>query len=144
MSVEFKKEAVIFAAGSLAYPAMEILWRGYTHMSMAIAGGLSLFLINRLCCNRLKSKRLFTKCVVGSTIITGIEFLSGIVVNKLFLLDVWDYSGVPYNLFGQICLPFSIVWFFVSIPAVFLCERLNKINFKEKAKAELKEMSPAE
>ena len=142
MSVELKKEAVIFAVGSIAYPAMEMLWRGYTHLSMAVAGGLSLLLINKLCCNKLKANRLFTKCVVGSAIITGIEFLSGIVVNKIFLLNVWDYSDVPYNVFGQICLPFSVIWFFISIPAVFLCEKLNKIKFKEKAKTELKEMSP--
>ena len=26
-------------------------------------------------------------------------------------MSVWDYSGVPQNVLGQICLPFSAIWF---------------------------------
>lgn len=26
-------------------------------------------------------------------------------------LGVWDYSAAPFNLLGQICLPFTLLWF---------------------------------
>lgn len=38
------------------------------------------------------------------------EFLTGIIVNKWFRLEVWDYSDQPMQLFGQICLPFAIIF----------------------------------
>lgn len=120
-----KKDALFFLTGGIAYPVIEILWRGYSHVSMAVAGGMSLLLINRLCCGKLRSKRLYVKCFAGSGIITGIEFATGILVNKVLMLGVWDYSALPYNIAGQICLPFSAIWFFLTIPAIFLCDKLS-------------------
>ena len=28
----------------------------------------------------------------------------------------WDYSDVPFNVHGRVCLPFSIAWGLLSIP----------------------------
>lgn len=121
-----KKSLLIFICGAVTYPTLELLWRGYTHYSMAIAGGTCLVLINFICCKKLSDKRNITKCAVGSLIITGVEFTFGIVVNKVFLLEVWNYSDLPFNLFGQICLPFSIVWFLITIPAMQICDIIEK------------------
>ena len=44
---------------------------------------------------------------------------------------VWDYSGMPLNYKGQICLPFSILWIFVSIAAVVLDDWLRYWLFGE-------------
>ena len=41
-----------------------------------------------------------------SIFVTAMEFITGIIVNKWFALHVWDYSCLPFQLFGQICLPF--------------------------------------
>ena len=120
-----KKDALFFLTGGIAYPIIEIMWRGHSHISMAFAGGASLLCINRLCCEKLRKSRLFVKCFAGSGIITGIEFIVGILVNKVLMLGVWDYSALPYNLAGQICLPFSIIWFFLTIPATMLCDKLS-------------------
>lgn len=38
---------------------------------------------------------------------------------------MWDYSNVPLNFDGVICLPFSIAWFFLSILAIFLADAIN-------------------
>ena len=35
--------------------------------------------------------------------------------------NVWDYSSMPLNLYGQICLPFSGLWFLLCIPAFGIC-----------------------
>ena len=56
------------------------------------------------------------KCIFGSMVITLVELATGIVVNLWLQLQVWDYSDLPMNLWGQICLPFSAAWCFLTIP----------------------------
>ena len=43
-------------------------------------------------------------------LVTFVEFCAGCVLNLWLGLDIWDYSDIPFNLLGQICLPFSLVW----------------------------------
>ena len=38
------------------------------------------------------------------------EFITGIIVNKWLGLYIWDYTDQPLQLFGQICLPFAIIF----------------------------------
>ena len=110
-----------FLVGSTLYPLVELLWRGRTHSSMALAGGLCFVLIDIVCCQRLHKKSLAVKCTAGSLLITSVEFLIGIWVNTLMKLNVWDYSALPLNILGQICLPFSVIWFVLTIPACVIC-----------------------
>ena len=131
--------SLVFITGSCLYPLIEILWRGHTHSSMALAGGLSLTLINIVCCGQMQKKSLAARCAVGSFIITCVEFSVGVWVNLLLHLNVWDYSAMPMNLFGQICLPFSLIWCVLTLPAIFvcrLCGRLaEKLTFTQKSSA---------
>lgn len=48
---------------------------------------------------------------IATVIITAYEFVFGIVFNIWLKCDVWNYSNVPLNILGQICLPFSAIWF---------------------------------
>ena len=64
-------------------------------------------------------------------IITIIEFISGIILNLLLNLHVWDYSNMPFNILGQICLPFTILWFFISLLAILLDDWLRYKLFNE-------------
>ena len=54
--------------------------------------------------------RLALKCLIGAGIITGVELVFGLVFNQALGMGVWDYSRVPLNLWGQICLPFTLIW----------------------------------
>ena len=54
--------------------------------------------------------RLALKCLMGAGIITGVELVFGLVFNRALGMGVWDYSRVPLNLWGQICLPFTLIW----------------------------------
>ena len=42
--------------------------------------------------------------------VTAMEFITGIIVNKWLHLAVWDYTDQPFQIFGQICLPFMIIF----------------------------------
>lgn len=115
-----KTNCILFLAGGCGYPLLELAWRGHTHYSMAIAGGLCMCAIHEVCNKRLKHRPLFFKCLAGAGIITGIELLTGLVVNEWLDMRVWDYSRLPLNILGQICLPFSVLWAFLTIPAMGL------------------------
>ena len=114
---------VIFAAGGVLYTLMEIVWRGHSHISMAIAGGLCLagiFLIEK----HIKVP-LWAKCFLGALLITTVEFIFGCVVNLALGLSVWDYSDRAFNLLGQICPLFTVIWYVISIPAFLICRRIS-------------------
>lgn len=94
-----------FLIGAVGYPLLELAWRGRTHTSMALAGGLSTMLIHRIGKTRLSLPAKALLCGVG---ITGIEAGCGFIWNRRH--QVWDYRHMPLNWQGQVCLPFSLVW----------------------------------
>ncbi len=122
-----EKNLTLFLTGGAIYPALEILCRGKTDFSMALAGGTCVCLIDLICNNRLKAKPLGIKCVAGSGIITFVEFGIGIIVNLILKQNVWDYSQMPMNILGQICFPFSLLWGFITIPAMQLGPLYDRI-----------------
>ena len=121
-----RKDSILFLTGSCAYPTLEMAWRGHTHYSMALAGGVCLCLIDHICCGMLEGRSLFTRCLAGSGLITGVELAAGIIVNQVMGLAVWDYSDMPMNIMGQVCLPYSVLWFGLTLPAMALCGLLRE------------------
>ena len=69
----------------------------------------------------VKIKMSFVSQMVLSTfIITGLELITGLIVNVWLGWDIWDYSDLPYNFKGQICLLYSVLWFFASSVAIVM------------------------
>lgn len=100
--------------GGIAYGLLEIIWRGYTHPSMVITGGLCFGMM--LAVNRYFAKMpLILKSAVCALGITAAEFCVGMLVNRLWQMDVWDYSDEWLHLFGQICPLYSCIWFLISL-----------------------------
>lgn len=130
--IQLKKYAFLFLTGGTIYPALEIACRGRTDPSMAAAGGICLCLIDRVCNTGFKSRPLAMKCFAGSGIITSVEFVTGLLVNIILKLNVWDYSAMPLNVLGQICVPFSILWFLATIPAMGICCLFDKSKYLSK------------
>ena len=52
----------------------------------------------------------FLQCILGAAVVTAVEFISGCIINLWLGWGVWDYSGLPCNVLGQISLPFTILW----------------------------------
>lgn len=116
---KFKEYFMCFALGAVIYGLVEVVVRGYTHWTMAIAGGIVMVIFNLI--SRKTNLTLFVRCLVGAGVITAVEFVFGMVVNVVLGWNVWDYSDKPFNVMGQICPFFSLGWFFISIPAFWLC-----------------------
>lgn len=115
------KLLVTFAAGGVGYCALETLWRGRTHPSMALCGGTVLAVFTKMV--RKGGSRLGL-CLRGCALITGCELLCGLVFNRD--RQVWDYSRLPGNFRGQICPLFSALWFLLCIPLCGLCPLLER------------------
>lgn len=116
---------ILFLFGGAIYSMIEVIFRGYTHWSMTLTGGLCLLILYRRFTAR-PHEPLLMKCLFGAIVITTLEFMAGCIVNLWLGWDVWDYSGLMFNLFGQICLPFSVIWFFITIPAAALSEFFSR------------------
>ena len=56
---------------------------------------------------------------------------AGLVLNICLGMAVWDYSTLPGNLWGQICLPFSALWALLAGFAVVLDDWLRYWMFGE-------------
>lgn len=126
------KALVLFLCGGLLYFLLEILWRGYSHWTMFILGGVCFVLIGAI--NELIpwEMPLIVQGWIGSLcIVTPLEFVTGCIVNLWLGWNVWDYSDMPLNLLGQICLPFCLLWVAVSIAAVVLDDWLRYWWFGE-------------
>ena len=130
---KIKDNGKIFALGAAGYYILETIWRGYSHWTMAAAGGISLlFLIKAF--SRLKEAPHYFKAIIGGGIITAVELIFGIVFNLGFGMGIWDYSGVKGNILGQICPLYSIFWCGISF-AVSVFEKMvrTKAFFIRKA-----------
>lgn len=65
---------------------------------------------------------------IGSVILTSfLEFMTGFVLEKVFHSKWWDYSEVPFNLCGYICLKFSLLW---GAACVFVLNVIHPLLFK--------------
>lgn len=109
-------QAALFFIGGGLYNLIEILWRGYTHWSMFLLGGLCFLLIGGIH-TRLQKCSLFWRCTLCALTITAMEFLCGCLVNRVLHLGVWDYSAFPLNLLGQVCLLYTVLWGLLSVIA---------------------------
>lgn len=110
----------LFLLGGFLYYFLEIAVRGYSHYSMIICGGLAFLLSGMI--NQVMGFQvaLISQMVLSACIITFLEFVTGLVVNVWLGIGVWDYSAMPYNVMGQICLPYSLLWMVLSLVCIFL------------------------
>ncbi len=125
------KHTFLFFVGGTLYYFIEILFRGFSHPSMFICGGICFLLVGLI--NEFKSFKisLLWQMFLSSLIITTIEFITGLIVNIWLGLNVWDYSSRPFNVLGQICLLYTILWFFLSFAAIMLDDYLRYKFFGE-------------
>jgi uncharacterized membrane protein len=109
-----KVNFLMFPIGALGYGLIEILWRGYTHFSMLLAGGLCFVTFAKIG-EKFKKQTLLARAVIGSVFVTAIELIFGIFFNIILNKNVWDYSKMPLNFKGQICLLYSVFWVMLSL-----------------------------
>ena len=122
---------IVAVFGGFVYMGVELLWRGHTHWTMGVLGGICFVLIGLLD-EVQEHPPILKQMFQGAVIVTALEFVFGLILNVWLKLGIWDYSNLPFNIMGQICLQFFVAWFFLSYLAIKL-ENLThelKINVR--------------
>ena len=105
------KPLTVFIVGGFAYGLIEVLSRGFTHISMGVLGGAAMCLIHRLNSGRRSVPRIAVRTLLSAAFITVLELITGELLNVRLGMHIWDYSSLPFNLDGQICVLFSLKLF---------------------------------
>ena len=131
MSKLFFKYLVLGDIGGIVYVIIELLYRGHSHWTMYLVSAISFILIGLI--NEFISwdMKLWKQMLIGAAIVTAMEFISGYIINIKLDWHVWDYSSLPFNIMGQVCLRFSIIWFFISFIAIIADDYLRYWFFDE-------------
>ena len=123
--INFYKIALICISGSFAGVVVELLWcllrNGYIESRAGLvygpfnllygAGAVALTLILYRYRNRSTAFSFFGGIIIGS----AVEYLLSWGQETLFGSTSWDYSDIPFNLNGRICLLYSVFWGFLGV-----------------------------
>ena len=118
-----KANLLMLTTGAVGYSSLELLWRGRTHWSMMLAGGICFSCFGRLG-NKKGAKSILFRFVASSAVVTAVELFFGLIFNVALKKNVWDYSSLPHNFLGQICPRFSAVWGLIGIPCIPFARKL--------------------
>ena len=124
MSRVLKVLTIWFLMG-MVYFVIEGIWRipkgGDANISMLFVGGLCGLLIGSI--NQIPkfyNMSVFKQSLIGTGIVLVIEYTAGYILNIKMGLDIWDYSDMFFNINGQICLEFGLIWLLIMPAAIWL------------------------
>ena len=113
------KALILSLMGGDLYCMVELIWRGHTHWSMFLLAavlGLPLDLAHE---HMAWERPLWLQAPSGGRVIT------------LAKLDIWDYSRLPGNLWGQVCLKYALLWVVLAGTAIVLFDWMRHWLFQE-------------
>ena len=99
----------LIAAGGSTYYLIEIWFRGFSHWTMFVLGGVALTFCSFQGEVMHWSEPMWIQIIRAVLFLTSLEFMTGIICNKWLKIGIWDYRDQPFQLCGQICLPFMVM-----------------------------------
>ena len=126
----FKYLFLLCTGGSIYY-LTEILYRGYSHYTMFLIGGICFIIIGLLNEGMSWDLCIEKQVLLGLASVLLVEFIAGCILNLWLGLNIWDYSNLPFNILGQICLPFALLWIPLIVIAILLDDSLRYSFFNE-------------
>lgn len=121
--MKFLRGCILFYIGGTAYMILEFLWRGRSHGSMFLLGGLCFLLVGGGA-SKFSGIPVPLRPILGAAVITGLELAMGYLVNRDY--RVWDYRDQLFHFQGHICPAFSLLWIPVSLMAMELYALVQK------------------
>ena len=126
------KSLVMFIAGFCAFITIEVLFRGYSYAMSGVMGGMAVIALDKINDEISWETDLAMQALIGGAFVTAMEFAVGAIAKYTNILpQMWDYTDVPFNLGGIICLPFTIAWTLLSVLAIFLADAINYYIFED-------------
>lgn len=113
------------------YYIVELLFRGYSHWSMFILGGMCFYYAGIQ--NEYVSWNypLWKQLIKVESFVLISEFITGCIVNLWLGWNVWDYSNLAGNILGQTSWQFALLFLPLCLVAIILDDYLRYWLFKE-------------
>ena len=93
---------------------------------MGICAGLAVIIIDKINDYISWDIDIILQGVIGSIVITIFELIIGEISLRTELLPImWNYSNVPLNFDGVVCVPFSLIWIGLSIIGILVADTIN-------------------
>ena len=105
------------------------MFRGFSYAISGIMGGIAILLLDKINDKISWNLDLLVQALIGSLLITSMELVIGLISKAGYLPIMWDYSNVPFNFYGIICLPFSLAWMLLSAVGIFIADGINYYVF---------------
>lgn len=121
----------MFIFGFMAYITIECLFRGYSFPAMGLCGGIVFVLLDKINDKISWDIDILVQGMMGSALITFLEFIIGKMSLRGLIQPMWNYTNLPLNYKGIICLPFSLIWIVLSIVAIVVADWLNYYIFND-------------
>lgn len=65
--------------------------------------------------------------ITSTILVTALEWLTGFILERVFHNKWWDYSNMPLNLNGYVCLLFSLIW---GVACVLIVDFIHPVIHK--------------
>lgn len=65
--------------------------------------------------------------ITSTILVTELEWLTGFILERVFHNKWWDYSNMPLNLNGYVCLLFSLIW---GVACVLIVDFIHPVIHK--------------
>lgn len=128
---KLSKYIFLFMIGGSMYYIVELLFRGYSHWSMFILGGMCFYYAGIQ--NEYVSWNypLWKQLIKVESFVLISEFITGCIVNLWLGWNVWDYSNLAGNILGQTSWQFALLFLPLCLVAIILDDYLRYWLFKE-------------
>ena len=98
--------------------------RGFLNGPVCPIYGVGMLIVV-LCLWNLRDRPLLL--FLGSALLTtALEFVTGFVLERFFHDKWWDYSDMPFNIKGYVCLKFTVLW---GLAASFIIGAIHRFIY---------------
>ena len=125
----FSQLTTVFLSGCIAYPLLEIAYRGYSHWTMSLTGGFCLAILFLIQWS-FPDLTVWRKALLGALTFVTLELIVGTTANLWLGWAIWDYTNLRFHYLGQISLNFALIWFSLCslffLIAEWICSSTNE------------------
>ena len=90
---KWSENLFLWALGGSLYYGFEVFFRGFSHWSMFVLGGICLLFCAKQGLWTGWREPLWKQVLWCTIFVTAAEFITGMIVNQWFGWNVWDYTG---------------------------------------------------
>ena len=119
----FMKYLLLFTFSGYIYVCLEFIFRGYSDITMMFASSICaipMIILNNKFTYEIDFLLQLFLCAIFATLV---EFIFGMLFNRDY--SIWDYRNMTLNLYGQICLPFSLLWMIIAACVIPLMDWID-------------------